>query len=151
MHANDRIGIPWEYFNLISNGFLPKGEKAEDKVAEARSKYDAALADKILALPENERPELIVLAGWMHVFAASFLTPLGKAGIKVINLHPALPGALSFPSIFNVTKANDRGQASTTAPAPSSAPSRTSRQASQRGPASWCTTSSRRSTAETPS
>lgn len=83
-------GIPWEYFNLISNGFLPKGVKDEATVAEARSKYDAALAEKVLAL--EERPELIVLAGWMHVFAASFLEPLEKAGIKVINLHPALPG-----------------------------------------------------------
>ncbi|KAH6888528.1 formyl transferase [Thelonectria olida] len=86
----DKAGIPWEYFNLISNGFLPKGEKDEKKVAEARQKYDAALAEKVLS--QEQRPELIVLAGWMHVFAASFLEPLEKAGIKVINLHPALPG-----------------------------------------------------------
>ncbi|KAK7415311.1 Bifunctional purine biosynthetic protein ADE5,7 [Neonectria punicea] len=88
--ANE-AGIPWEYFNLISNGFLPKGEKDEKKVAAAREKYDAALAQKVLN--ETERPELIVLAGWMHVFSAPFLEPLEKAGIKVINLHPALPGA----------------------------------------------------------
>ncbi|KAF4468677.1 phosphoribosylglycinamide formyltransferase [Fusarium albosuccineum] len=86
----DKAGIPWEYFNLISNGFLPKGEKDENKVTEARQKYDAALAQKVLS--EKEKPELIVLAGWMHVFSAPFLEPLEKAGIKVINLHPALPG-----------------------------------------------------------
>ncbi|KAK5995189.1 Phosphoribosylglycinamide formyltransferase [Cladobotryum mycophilum] len=87
----DGAGIPWEYFNVISHGFLPKGEKDEKKTAEAREKYDAALADKVLGL--SERPELIVLAGWMYVFSAAFLQPMEDAGIKVINLHPALPGA----------------------------------------------------------
>ncbi|CAI4214665.1 unnamed protein product [Parascedosporium putredinis] len=87
----EQAGIPWEYFNLISGGFLAKGEKDEAKVAEARSNYDAALAKKVLEM--EEKPELIVLAGWMHVFSAPFLEPLEKAGIKVINLHPALPGA----------------------------------------------------------
>lgn len=83
-------GIPWEYFNLISNGFLPKGEKEEQKVLEARQKYDAALADKILS--HREKPELIVLAGWMYVFSVAFLEPIKNAGIKIINLHPAKPG-----------------------------------------------------------
>lgn len=92
------VGIPWEYFNLISNGFLPKGEKDETRVAEARQKYDAALAQKVLA--EEQRPELIVLAGWMHVFSGAFLEPLEKEGIKVINLHPALPGKSFFSSSF---------------------------------------------------
>ncbi|KAL1844999.1 hypothetical protein VTK73DRAFT_1354 [Phialemonium thermophilum] len=31
----------------------------------------------------------------MHVFSGAFLEPLEKAGIRVINLHPALPGAYS--------------------------------------------------------
>ncbi|KAH8660248.1 formyl transferase [Xylariales sp. PMI_506] len=88
----DQAGIPWEYFNLIQHGFLPKGEKDEQKVADARHKYDAALANKVLN-DYKERPQLIVLAGWMHVFSESFLRPLEAAGIKVINLHPALPGA----------------------------------------------------------
>ncbi|KAK3185374.1 Bifunctional purine biosynthetic protein ADE5,7 [Lecanicillium sp. MT-2017a] len=87
----DEAGIPWEYFNLISNGFLPKGEKDEQKVAEARQKYDAALADKILS-SDKEKPELIVLAGWMYIFSVAFLEPIMKAGIKIINLHPAKPG-----------------------------------------------------------
>jgi phosphoribosylglycinamide formyltransferase len=76
---------------LISNGFLPKGEKGEKKVAEARKEYDVALAKKILT-ENSERPDLIVLAGWMHVFSEAFLQPLEDAGVKVINLHPALPG-----------------------------------------------------------
>ncbi|GFP52387.1 phosphoribosylglycinamide formyltransferase [Trichoderma asperellum] len=85
----ESAGIPWEYFNLISNGFIAKGEKDEQKVAEARYRYDAALAERVLSA--EEKPELIVLAGWMHVFSGGFLEPMEKAGVKVINLHPALP------------------------------------------------------------
>jgi phosphoribosylglycinamide formyltransferase len=85
---------------LISNGFLLKGEKDEKKVAEARKKYDAALAEKVLT--ENmERPELVILAGWMHIFSEAFLEPLERAGIKVINLHPALPG--EYLALIRVT------------------------------------------------
>ena len=90
IRADAEQGIPWEYFNLISNGFLPKGEKNEEIVSKAREKYDAALAAKILNDYE-ETPDLIVLAGWMHVFGAAFLSPLKAAGIRCINLHPALP------------------------------------------------------------
>lgn len=88
--TNLRPGIPWEYFNLISNGFLKKGETDEQKVVEGRQKYDAALAERILS-DDKEKPELIVLAGWMHVFSPAFLDPIKKAGINVINLHPLVP------------------------------------------------------------
>ena len=91
-HAtNSRPGIPWDYFNLISNGFLRKGETDEQKVADGRQKYDAALAAMILST-DKERPELIILAGWMHVFSSAFLEPIKKAGIVLINIHPAKPG-----------------------------------------------------------
>ncbi|KAJ4301969.1 Bifunctional purine biosynthetic protein ADE5,7 [Collariella sp. IMI 366227] len=86
----DNSGIPWEYFNLISHGFQPKGEKDPLKVQEARDKYDAALAQKLLQ--GDFKPDLIVLAGWMYVFGKHFLDPIDAAGIKIINLHPALPG-----------------------------------------------------------
>lgn len=59
----ERAGIPWEYFNLVTHGFLPKGEKDETKVAAAREKYDAALAERIVSGQEGERPDLVVLAG----------------------------------------------------------------------------------------
>lgn len=86
----ERHGVPWEYFNLVSHGFQSKGEKDATKVQEARERYDAALAQKVLA--SDPRPELIVLAGWMYIFGDKFLDPVAVAGIKVINLHPALPG-----------------------------------------------------------
>jgi phosphoribosylglycinamide formyltransferase len=93
----DLAGIPWEYFNLISHGFQPKGEKDALKVQEARDRYDAALAEKLLQ--GDFKPDLVVLAGWMYVFGKHFLDPIDAAGIKIINLHPALPGTspLLFP------------------------------------------------------
>jgi phosphoribosylglycinamide formyltransferase len=56
----------------------------------ARAQYDADLANIILGL--EPRPDLIVCAGWMHIVTPPFLTPIAAAGIKIINLHPALPG-----------------------------------------------------------
>ncbi|KAM3456080.1 hypothetical protein MY3296_001949 [Beauveria thailandica] len=88
----DKAGIPWQYFNLISNGFQQKGETDEAKITKARQMYDAALAAKILSAPQDQRPELIVLAGWMYVFSPAFLDPIDRAGIRIINLHPAMPG-----------------------------------------------------------
>ncbi|KAI0180397.1 phosphoribosylglycinamide formyltransferase [Hypoxylon sp. FL1284] len=93
-HATVRAaqaGIPSDYFNLISHGFLQKGESDEQKVAEARRRYDTSLAERILST-DKEKPELIVLAGWMYVFSSAFLDPIEKAGVRIINLHPALPG-----------------------------------------------------------
>ena len=58
------VGIPCTYFNLISEGFQAKEEKDSEKLKEARSKYDAALAELVL----QDTVELVILAGWMHVF-----------------------------------------------------------------------------------
>jgi formyltetrahydrofolate-dependent phosphoribosylglycinamide formyltransferase len=54
----------------------------------SREQYDADLADKII----SHQPDLIVLAGWMHIFSPTFLDQFTQ---KVINLHPALPGMFS--------------------------------------------------------
>ncbi len=55
---------------------------------ETREEYDAQLAD----LAAVYQPDLIVLAGWMRVLSMSFL---GRFPGRVINLHPALPGAFA--------------------------------------------------------
>ncbi|KAL0578837.1 hypothetical protein V5O48_003161 [Marasmius crinis-equi] len=56
-----------------------------------RDDYDAEVAKIIL----KEKPDLVVLAGWMHVLGDGFLnlTNGTEPHIPVINLHPALPGA----------------------------------------------------------
>jgi phosphoribosylglycinamide formyltransferase len=86
----EQNGIPWDYFNLISHGFQAKTENDPKRLQEARDEYDTALARKVLN--SDPRPHLIVLAGWMHIFGEHFLSPLKAEGIKIINLHPALPG-----------------------------------------------------------
>ena len=81
-------GIPTDYFNLIKNGYHKLGEKDKEVLKAARAKYDGDLAQRAL----NDKPDMVILAGWMHVFTDRFLKPLAAAGIPVINLHPALPG-----------------------------------------------------------
>ena len=54
-----------------------------------RSDYDDEISKIVLAAS----PDLVVLAGWMHVFSDAFLEEVEKEDIPVINLHPALPGA----------------------------------------------------------
>jgi formyltetrahydrofolate-dependent phosphoribosylglycinamide formyltransferase len=62
----------------------------------SRLTYDTALADRIA----EAKPDLVVLAGWMHILGASFLE---RCPAKVINLHPALPGM--FPGTEAIERA----------------------------------------------
>ena len=70
----------------------------------SRAEYDADLAQKINLL----EPDLIVLAGWMHVFTAAFLEAVR---VPVINLHPALPnqfaGAHAIEDAYNAWLAGE--------------------------------------------
>lgn len=93
----EKAAVPSEYFNMVAGGFQAKGEKDAARLREARTRYDAALAEKVL----EHKPDLVVLAGWMHVFTEGFLVPVAERGVKVINLHPALPGELfaNFPPV----------------------------------------------------
>ncbi len=62
---------------------------------EKRADYDARLA----AVVARHAPDWVVLAGWMRILTTTFL---GRFPDRVMNLHPALPGA--FPG----TKAIER-------------------------------------------
>jgi len=66
----------------------------------SRDDYDAEVAQIVL----KQNPDLIILAGWMHILGDGFLQYVDgrkseeRAGsspkvVPVINLHPALPGA----------------------------------------------------------
>lgn len=50
-----------------------------------REAYDRDLAELVSRLG----PDLVLCAGWMHLFSPAFLD---HVGCRVINLHPALPG-----------------------------------------------------------
>jgi phosphoribosylglycinamide formyltransferase 1 len=67
---------------------------------EARSTYDARLADAVAAWD----PDYIVLAGWMRMLSMAFL---GRFPGRVINLHPALPG--QFPGTHAIERALQAG------------------------------------------
>jgi formyltetrahydrofolate-dependent phosphoribosylglycinamide formyltransferase len=62
----------------------------------SRAEYDTDLADKLAPYAAD----WIVLAGWMHIFSADFLERFPS---RVINLHPALPGA--FPGTDAIERA----------------------------------------------
>lgn len=82
-------GIATEYLAL-----QPYLKQHPDK---SRDDYDAEVARLVL----KHTPDLVVLAGWMHIFGNGFLDIVyavrdqeqTRRPIPVINLHPALPGA----------------------------------------------------------
>lgn len=61
-----------------------------------RAGYDEVLAEVI----EQYQPDLIICAGWMRILSPTFVRRF--AG-KIINLHPALPGA--FPGTRSIEAA----------------------------------------------
>lgn len=63
-----------------------------------RRAYDAALAEQVAAY----QPDWVVLAGWMRLLSAAFLERFPG---RVVNLHPALPGA--FPGTHAIERAWD--------------------------------------------
>ncbi|OBA20041.1 phosphoribosylglycinamide formyltransferase [Metschnikowia bicuspidata var. bicuspidata NRRL YB-4993] len=88
-----------------------KGTTKDDKEVrrEKREQFNKDLANLLIhgniegtKDSTYSKPGLIVCAGWMLILSPSVLTPLAKAGISIINLHPALPGA------FEGTHAIDR-------------------------------------------
>jgi len=74
----ENVGIPTLYFPL--KPYLDSGK--------TRTEYDSDLGAKI----SSYQPDLIVLAGWMHILSPAFLEHFPN---RVINLHPALPGAFA--------------------------------------------------------
>ncbi len=82
----EKAGIETLYFPL----------KPYTDAGKSREAYDADLAEKI----SESEPDVIVLAGWMHILSPAFLERFPN---KVINLHPALPG--QFPGIDAIERA----------------------------------------------
>ncbi|KAF4553917.1 Phosphoribosylglycinamide formyltransferase-like protein [Elsinoe fawcettii] len=95
----EKVSIPTAYHNLVAyKKRFPDPAGADGKFTQARDEYDKDLATLVL----EDKPHLVVCAGWMHILAPTFLSPLKEAGVPVINLHPALPGK------FNGTHAIER-------------------------------------------
>ena len=71
-------GIPATYFPL----------KPYRNRGQSRETYDADLAVSVVAY----EPDLVVLAGWMHILSSPFIRRFRG---RLINVHPALPGTFS--------------------------------------------------------
>lgn len=83
-------GIP-----TSTHGILPYKKRFPDPSGspafqQAREAYDADLAQLVL----QDKPDLVVCAGFMRILTGAFLGALEKAGVRIINLHPSLHGDL---------------------------------------------------------
>lgn len=102
-----KASIPTTYHNLVA--YKKKHPDTSEGTQAARTEYDSDLAKTILQL--SPRPDVIVCAGWMHILTPEFLNPVTEAGIKVINLHPALPGEFSGAgAIERAWEAGNKGE-----------------------------------------
>lgn len=54
-----------------------------------RLDYEKRLFHEIIS---QDKPDLVVCAGWMYILGSEFLDELKHEMIPIINLHPALPG-----------------------------------------------------------
>lgn len=84
-----RASIPTAYHNLVK--YKKQHPATPEGVQAAREEYDADLAKLVL----QDKPELVFCLGFMHVVSPRFLGPLEEVALKIINLHPALPGAFN--------------------------------------------------------
>ncbi|BFZ62749.1 Bifunctional purine biosynthetic protein ADE5,7 [Saitoella coloradoensis] len=94
-----KASIPTSVHNII-----PYRKRHPDDVSAARADFDKELAQRIKEL----KPDLVVCAGWMHILSSECLRPLKEAGVPLINLHPALPGA--FDGAHAIDRAYDAFQ-----------------------------------------
>ncbi|MCY3952727.1 MAG: phosphoribosylglycinamide formyltransferase [bacterium] len=116
----ERAGVPVHYRPLApyrgqarhrTGGEPPAAraprERAWDATADRR-RYDADLAELVASI----EPDLVVLAGWMHLLSSSFLDHFPD---RVINLHPALPGEFAgTDAIGDAWRAFEAGRISRT-------------------------------------
>jgi formyltetrahydrofolate-dependent phosphoribosylglycinamide formyltransferase len=84
----EQAGIATRYFPL----------KPYRDAGRAREEYDRDLAQVVNA----HAPDLVVLAGWMHILSPVFLNDVSS---RVLNLHPALPG--QYPGMDVIRHAYD--------------------------------------------
>jgi formyltetrahydrofolate-dependent phosphoribosylglycinamide formyltransferase len=90
----EQAGIPTVYFPL----------KPYREAGQPREAYDSDLAEIVAAY----QPDLIILAGWMHILSSAFLDQFPN---RVLNLHPALPGQfVGTQAIERAFEAFQRGE-----------------------------------------
>ena len=86
----DAAGLEW----AAAQGLQTK--VVDHKSFAHREAFDAALADTIV----EDRPDLVLLAGFMRIFTAGFIERFAR---KVLNIHPSLLPA--FPGLHTQRQA----------------------------------------------
>lgn len=94
--------------------------KEKEKAEENQSSSSSTIITETDNLSRSDLPDLIILAGFMHILSPSFLEIISKGQgkgkeIPCINLHPALPGQFdgaeaierAFKAFENGTLEND--------------------------------------------
>jgi phosphoribosylglycinamide formyltransferase 1 len=89
-NSKDAYGLERARTARVPAVAFPKPKEQE------RRAYDAALAGQAAQF----QPDWIILAGWMRILSAEFLNQFPN---RVVNLHPALPGA--FPGTHSIERA----------------------------------------------
>lgn len=82
--------IPTTYHGILPYKKQHPDDSANPRFSEARRAYDADLAKLVL----DDRPDLVICAGFMRIVTPAFLHPLESTKTPIINLHPALHGDL---------------------------------------------------------
>lgn len=78
-------GIPTKVHSLYPyTKAIPKEDKAAR--AKARTQFENDLAQLVL----EDRPDVVICAGWLLILGSTFLSQLQS--VPILNLHPALPG-----------------------------------------------------------
>ncbi|PWH15117.1 MAG: phosphoribosylglycinamide formyltransferase [Anaerolineae bacterium] len=86
----DAYGLVRAHLAGVEAMYFPKSD------GESRCDYDTRLA----AYVSSYSPDYVILAGWMRLLSSCFLSHFPN---RVINLHPALPGA--FPGTHAIERA----------------------------------------------
>jgi phosphoribosylglycinamide formyltransferase-1 len=101
-NRRDAFGLQRAAAAGVATAYHPLRPYRDD--GRGREAYDADLA----GLVARARPDWVVLAGWMHVLSPAFLDRFPG---RVVNLHPALPGAFPGASaIADALAAHGRGE-----------------------------------------
>ena len=92
-------GLQWAIEHSIPSLYHPLASYRE--WGRTREVYDADLAAILL----RYQPDVVMLAGWMHLFSMAFLQHFRG---RVLNIHPALPG--TFPGTHAIERAYEAYQ-----------------------------------------
>ena len=84
------VNIPTSLHGILDYKKKYPDRSLEPKFDEARKAYDADLAKLVL----EDKPNIVVCAGFMRILTTALLGPVKGASTPIINLHPSKPGDL---------------------------------------------------------